>query len=93
MKRNIAFDFFVERACLKARPCCYNFCLVYVRACVRPSIRIWLSNNLITSTVMHGFQQLLSHLKHFAGKQDIVVTVFVRCMCVRPCVRPDLSVQ
>ena len=23
-----------------------------------------------------------------AGKQDIVVIILVRCMCVRPCVRP-----
>ena len=23
--------------------------------------------------------------------RDIVVTIFVRCMCARPCVRPDLS--
>ena len=26
-----------------------------------------------------------------ADKRDIVVTIFVMCMCVRPCVRPDLS--
>ena len=26
-----------------------------------------------------------------AGKRDIVVTIFVRCMCVRQCVRSDLS--
>ena len=26
-----------------------------------------------------------------AGKRDIVVTILVRCMCVRPCFRPDLS--
>ena len=26
-----------------------------------------------------------------AGKQDIVVTSLVRYMCVRPCVRPNLS--
>ena len=24
-----------------------------------------------------------------SGKRDIVVTIFVRCMCVLPCVRPD----
>ena len=26
-----------------------------------------------------------------AGKRDIVVTILVRCMCVGPCVRPNLS--
>ena len=24
-----------------------------------------------------------------AGKRDIAVTILVRCMCVRPCVRPN----
>ena len=24
----------------------------------------------------------------FAGRRDLLVTTFVRCMCVRPCVRP-----
>ena len=24
------------------------------------------------------------------GKRDIVVTILVRCMCMCPCVRPDL---
>ena len=29
----------------------------------------------------------------FAGKLDIVVTIFVRvCVCVHPCIRPGLSV-
>ena len=26
-----------------------------------------------------------------AGKRDIVVTIFVRYMCLHPCVHPDLS--
>ena len=30
-------------------------------------------------------------LSLLAGKRDIVVTILVRCMCVRQCVRPDLS--
>ena len=26
-----------------------------------------------------------------AGKRDKVVTILVRCMCVRPCARPNLN--
>ena len=31
------------------------------------------------------FESFLS--SPLAGKRDLVVTIFVRCMCVRPCVR------
>ena len=36
----------------------------------------------------YAFPFLLSPL---AGKRDIVVTILVRCMCMRQCVRPNLS--
>ena len=36
---------------------------------------------------MGTFEQFLS--SPLAGKRNIVVTSFVRCMCVRPCVHPE----
>ena len=35
------------------------------------------------------FETFLSSL--LAGKQDIVVTILVWCMCVRPCICPNWS--
>ena len=30
-------------------------------------------------------------LSPLAGKRDIVVTILVWCLCMRPCIRPNLS--
>ena len=45
--------------------------------------------SLLEVAKVFGMAQFLS--SPLAGKRDIIVTFFVWCMYVRPCVRPDLS--
>ena len=57
------------------RSCIHVYVITYVHPYVHDPIRLRL--------------KCLSN--PLAGKRDIAVTILVRCISVRPCVRPDLS--
>ena len=72
----------VKPACGKARHCFYNFCLVYVHACVGLSVEICLCHNFyIYSWISELFGTVVvleeekSHLKHFSDRLKVKVTL------------------